>query len=91
VRAWKAATGGKVVGSFPMHTPADVIRLPLPDIQVGVCEFIPALRDNGSVETMNTTSGVSFQANKALIANWMSRTPYISAAPRASPVPRNSR
>ena len=25
-RAWKAATGGKVVGTFPMHFPAEVIH-----------------------------------------------------------------
>lgn len=25
-RAWKAATGGKVVGSFPMHFPAEVVH-----------------------------------------------------------------
>ena len=25
-RAWKTATGGKVVGTFPMHFPAEVIH-----------------------------------------------------------------
>ena len=115
-RAWKAATGGKVIGSFPMHFPAeviyaagalpiilqesndpitvghgamypffcgytrsvvdqaakgdfsyldaimfgdhcvqmlsaaDVIRIRLPDIQVGFYQFIPALKDNWSFE-----------------------------------------
>lgn len=115
-RAWKAATGGKVVGSFPMHFPAevihaagalpiilqeaedpitvghagmypffcgytrsvvdqaskgdfsyldaimfgdhcvqmlsaaDVIRIRMPEIQVGFYQFIPALKDNWSFE-----------------------------------------
>jgi benzoyl-CoA reductase subunit C len=115
-RAWKAATGGKVVGSFPMHFPAevihaagalpvilqesdepitighgamypffcgytrsvvdqaskgdfqfldaimfgdhcvqmlsaaDIIRMRMPEIQVGFYQFIPALKDNWSFE-----------------------------------------
>ena len=115
-RAWKAATGGKVVGTFPMHFPAevihaagalpvilqeadepitvghgamypffcgytrsvvdqaakgdfshldaimfgdhcvqllsaaDVIRIRLPELQVGFYQFIPALKDNWSFE-----------------------------------------
>jgi benzoyl-CoA reductase subunit C len=115
-RAWKAATGGRVIGSFPMHFPAevihaagalpiilqesndpitvghgamypffcgytrsvvdqaakgdfsyldaimfgdhcvqmlsaaDVIRIRMPDIQVGFYQFIPALKDNWSFE-----------------------------------------
>jgi benzoyl-CoA reductase subunit C len=120
-RAWKAATGGKVVGSFPMHFPAevihaagalpvilqeadepitvghgsmypffcgytrsvvdqatkgdfeyvdaimfgdhcvqmlsaaDVIRLRMPNIQVGFYQFIPALKDNWSFENAERT------------------------------------
>jgi benzoyl-CoA reductase subunit C len=115
-RAWKGRTGGKVVGSFPMHFPAeilhaagalpvilqesddpitvgggsfypffcgytrsvvdqaskgdfayldaimfgdhcvqmlsaaDVIRMRMPDLQVGFYQFIPALKDNWSAE-----------------------------------------
>jgi benzoyl-CoA reductase subunit C len=115
-RAWKAATGGRIIGSFPMHFPAevihaagalpiilqesndpitvghgamypffcgytrsvvdqaakgdfsyldaimfgdhcvqmlsaaDVIRIRMPDIQVGFYQFIPALKDNWSFE-----------------------------------------
>jgi bcr-type benzoyl-CoA reductase subunit C len=120
-RAWKSATGGKVVGTFPMHFPAevihaagalpvilqesdepitaghgamypffcgytrsvvdqaakgdfshldaimfgdhcvqllsaaDVIRIRLPELQVGFYQFIPALKDNWSFENAERT------------------------------------
>ena len=120
-RAWKARTGGKVVGSFPMHFPAevvhaagalpiilqesddpitvghgsmypffcgytrsvvdqaskgdfgyldaimfgdhcvqmlsaaDIIRMRVPDIQVGFYQFIPALKDNWSFDNAERT------------------------------------